>query len=47
MHVRFSDRAEADLDQIHDYRAEESQTAAFRVTHAILMAATYLEAFPL
>ena len=46
MHVRFSPTAEADLDAIHDYIAEENAIAALRIVDALLLAADQLGAFP-
>ena len=46
MHVRLSDTAESDLDQIHDYIAAESERAAVRVIDVLLAAIYQLESFP-
>ena len=46
MHVRFSDRAEADLDHIHTHISEQNPAAANRIVDALLSAAYQLESFP-
>lgn len=46
MHVRFSNSAEADLDQIHDYIAARNKQAAIRVVVAITSLCDQLGNFP-
>lgn len=46
MHVRFSDTAEADLDHIYTYIAEQNPRAANRMIDAILISAHQLGHFP-
>lgn len=47
MHVRFSDTAEADLDQIHDHISKDNSKGAKRVVDSILQSAVLLGQFPL
>ena len=47
MHVRLSDKAEADLEQIHSYIAERNKAAADRIVDTLLATAYQLESFPL
>ena len=47
MNIKFSGRAEADLDAIHDYIARHNEAAAERVIQRILQAVAVLENFPL
>ena len=47
MHVRLSDKAEADLDHIHRHISEQNPAAADRIVDAILSTAYHLESFPL
>ena len=46
MHVRLSDTAQSDLDQIHSYIAAENERAAERGIDALLSAIYQLESFP-
>lgn len=46
MHVRLSDTAQSDLDQIHSYIAADNERAATRVVDGLLLAIYQLESFP-
>lgn len=46
MHLKFSNKAEADLKAIHTYISERNPDAAQRIVTSILMSAYQLEKFP-
>lgn len=46
MHLKFSNKAEADLKSIHSYIAERNPGAAHRVVTSLLLSAYQLESFP-
>ena len=46
MHVRFTDEAEVDLDQLHDFLLPLSPQGYERILSAILTAAAQLVSFP-
>lgn len=46
MHLKFSNKAEADLKSIHAYIAQHNRDAAQRIVTSVLISAYQLESFP-